>query len=129
MSEEEELPYFLITAVASLTLSIVLSAVILLQKPSKHILAKLAPPPSQHRLVVQRLLEYLTARETVKGRGLRVILLAVGTRGDVQPCVALATQLIKRGHFPLIVSTKKYKAFWVKKKVLKLQKLCLEETV
>ena len=67
--------------------------------------------PLQHRLVVQRLLDTLTARPSVQGRGLRIVFIAIGTRGFVQPCLALAKELKKRGHFPLIISTKKFKTF------------------
>ena len=98
-----------VMTVATLTLSVVISGVVLLQKPSKLVRTKLAPPSSQHRLVVQRLLDNITARENVKGRGMRVVLLAVGTRGDVQPCLALAIRLKDRGHFPLIISAKEFK--------------------
>ena len=67
--------------------------------------------PLQHRLVVQRLLDTLTARPSIQGRGLRIVFIAVGTRGFVQPCLALAKALKKRGHFPMIISTKKFKNF------------------
>ena len=44
-------------------------------------------------------------------RSLRVVFLTVGTRGDVQPFVALGKSLIKMGHRPVIVTHRKMESF------------------
>jgi sterol 3beta-glucosyltransferase len=44
-------------------------------------------------------------------RSLRVVFLTVGTRGDVQPFVALGTALLKMGHRPVIVTHRKMESF------------------
>jgi len=41
---------------------------------------------------------------------LRPLIVAMGTRGDVEPCLHLARALIARGHKPLVVSLDKYKS-------------------
>ena len=103
----------IIVCITTLTTAIVMSAMLLLQKKKRRHRNRISSvaSPLQHRLVVQRLLNTLTARPSVQGRGLRVVFIAVGTRGFVQPCLALAKELQKRGHFPLIISTKKFQKF------------------
>ena len=44
-------------------------------------------------------------------RSLRVVFLTVGTRGDVQPFVALGKALLKMGHRPVIVTHRKMEPF------------------
>lgn len=46
-------------------------------------------------------------------RSLRVVLAAVGSRGDVQPMLALAKAFIERGHVPLIAAPPNFEA-WVR---------------
>jgi len=40
---------------------------------------------------------------------LRVLVVAMGTRGDVEPCLRLAAALRKRGHVPVVLSLDAYK--------------------
>lgn len=39
---------------------------------------------------------------------MRVAILAVGSRGDIQPCVALAARLVERGHEAVVVAPERY---------------------
>ncbi|MCK9379663.1 MAG: glycosyltransferase [Sulfuritalea sp.] len=47
------------------------------------------------------------------GRSLRVVLATVGSRGDVQPMLALAKEFASRGHVPLIAAPSNFEA-WIK---------------
>lgn len=40
---------------------------------------------------------------------LRIVIVSIGTRGDVQPCVGLALALKARGHHPAICTITIYK--------------------
>ena len=42
---------------------------------------------------------------------LRIVLVIAGTRGDVQPCVSLARELLRRGHAPLCVASSDFAPF------------------
>ena len=46
-------------------------------------------------------------------RSLRVVLATVGSRGDVQPMLALAQTLVVRGHHPLVAAPPNF-ATWVR---------------
>jgi UDP:flavonoid glycosyltransferase YjiC (YdhE family) len=46
-------------------------------------------------------------------RSLRVVLATVGSRGDVQPMLALAKEFVARGHVPLIAAPSNFEA-WVR---------------
>ena len=71
----------IIVSITTLTTAIVISAMLLLQKKKRRHRNRISSvaSPLQHRLVVQRLLNTLTARPSVQGRGLRVVFIAVGT--------------------------------------------------
>ena len=65
----------IIVSITTLTTAIVISAMLLLQKKKRRHRNRISSvaSPLQHRLVVQRLLNTLTARPSVQGRGLRVV--------------------------------------------------------
>ena len=50
-------------------------------------------------------------KKTSPAHSLRVVFLTVGTRGDVQPFVALGKALIKHGHRPVVVTHRKMESF------------------
>jgi UDP:flavonoid glycosyltransferase YjiC (YdhE family) len=50
---------------------------------------------------------------TIPARPLRILLATVGSRGDVQPMLALAQTLVARGHVPVIAAPPNFEA-WVR---------------
>ena len=46
-------------------------------------------------------------------RSLRIVLATIGSRGDVQPMLALAQTLVARGHHPVVAAPPNFET-WVK---------------